>query len=221
MAYTLADVRNRVLDDKLDDTSYDPEIVDRFINDTQRAIFNTYELPFMEKIFSGTLPSGESIFEFPTDFQMAQMLLLVDSNSASVDLTHQYLPFDEFFRSYPVPEDTDAGRPSVWTSHGNKIYLNRPTDDTYTLKLLYIKTPDELDDDADIPEVPSNFEEVLVLGAYYRVLERNEDFDQAAFIKNGDYTDELEKMVDRLSKRVSGQPSVMGQPRRMVARRRV
>jgi hypothetical protein len=221
MAYDLATVRNRVLDDKLDDTSYDPEIVDRFINDTQRAIFNLYELPFMEKVFSGLLPAGESIFEFPLDYQLAQMLILVDSNSASVDLTHQFIPFDEFFRAFPDPESTDAGRPSVWTSHGNKIYLNRPTDDSYTLKLFYIKAPDLLDDDNDVPEIPESFSEVLVLGAYYRILERNEDFDQAAFIKNGDYLDELEKMVARLGKRQVGKPNVMGQPRRMVSRRRI
>lgn len=219
--YTLAYVRNRVLDDKLDDTGYDPDIVDRFINDTQRSIFNTYELPFMEKVFRGTLPVDASIFTFPVDYQMQQSLVIVSPEGQIRDISNNYVDFREFNRIYPVPDNNDAGMPSIWTIHGGRLYLDRKTDQEYTLSLYYLKTPAILEDDGDVPEIPIEFEEVLVLGAYYRVLQRNEDFDQAAFVKNGDYTDELDKMVARLGKRQTGRPQVMGQPLRTQRARRI
>ena len=37
---TLADLRKRVMIDKLDDEDYEPEIIDNFLNDAQRDIFN-------------------------------------------------------------------------------------------------------------------------------------------------------------------------------------
>ena len=55
---TLADLRKRVMIDKLDDEDYEPEIIDNFLNDAQRDIFNQFELPFMEKIFIGDVPAG-------------------------------------------------------------------------------------------------------------------------------------------------------------------
>lgn len=219
MDYTLAGIRNRVLDDKLDDTEFDPEIVDRYINDTQRSIFNTYELPFMEKVFDGALPIGGTIFTFPDDYQLQQSFVIVSPDGHISDITDNYMDFRDFNRVYPTPQLNDAGTPSAWTIHGNKLYIDRPTDQAYTLRLFYLKTPEYMDDDADVPELPSEWEEVLVLGAYYRCLQRNEDFDQALFIKNGDYTDELDKMVGRLGRRQTGKAVRIGQPMRVGGRR--
>lgn len=218
MAYTLASVRNRVLDDKLDDTNFDPNIVDRFINDAQRSIFNTYELPFQEKVFRGNLTVGGTIFNWPEDYQLQQSIVIVDPVGNKKDITKNYMNFRDFNMQFPVPEVNPEGVPDRWTVYGNKIFLDRPTDQAYILSLFYLKTPDLLDDDADVPEIPEAFEEVLVLGAYYRCLGRNEDFDQAAFIKNGEYTDELEKMVSRLGRRQTGKSTTMGQPQRLAGR---
>lgn len=51
MDYNLVGLRQRVRIDKLDDEEFDSGVIDNFINDTQRDIFNEYELPFQEKIF--------------------------------------------------------------------------------------------------------------------------------------------------------------------------
>lgn len=214
MAYNLTSLRNRVLDDKLDDTDFSPSIVDRFINDTQRSIFNTYELPFMEKVFEGTMSVGGTIYNFPTDYQLQQSFVIVSPEGSVSDISDLYMDFREFNRAYPTPADYDAGTPTAWTVHGNKLYLNRPTDQEYTLSLFYLKKPDELEDGADVPELPSEWEELLVLGAYIRVLQRNEDFDLAAYYETGPYAVELDKLVGRLGKRQTGIPTVMGQPRR-------
>lgn len=220
MAYTLAGIRQRVIDDKLDDTGYDTAIVDRFINDTQRSIFNSFEMPYAEKVFSGLLPDGGYIFTFPDDYQITQALKITDPTANVKDITDSYVPFQQFNRAFPVPLNNPEGPPTAWTLHGNKLYFDKPTDQPYTLELYYLKKPAVLDDDADIPELPSEFEELLVLGAYYRVLERNEDLDLAAFYKNGDYTDELDKLAQRYGKRQVGKPQPMAQPLRTSRGRR-
>lgn len=219
MAYTLSGIRNRVLNDKLDDPQFDPDIVDNFINDTQRSIFNQYQLPFTEKVFSGLLPDGGYIFTFPDDHQLTQALKITDPTENVRDITDLYMPYQQFNRAFPVPPNNPVGTPGAWTLHGNKLYLDKPTDQLYTLELYYIKKPTLLADDGDIPELPSEWEELLVLGAYYRVLERNEDFDLATFYKNGDYADELDKLVARMSNRQIGKPKPMAQPLRIGGRR--
>lgn len=219
MAYTLASIRNRVLDDKLDDTEFDPEIVDRFINDTQRSLFNTYELPFMEKTFTGVMIAGEHIFELPVDYQVENALILTTADKVR-DLTRHYVDFRDFIMSYPNVEALEAAPPSIWTSYGNKIYFSRPLDEEHQVQLWYLKKPILLSADGDVPELPEEFEELLVLGAYIRVLERNEDLDLALYYKNGDYQDELDKLESRLGRRQTGTPTTMGQPMRVSRGRR-
>ena len=72
MSYNLAGIRKRVLVDKLDDDEFDPEVVDNFINDTLRSIYNQFELPFQEKIFQGTIPAGSTMFRLPSDLAQLQ-----------------------------------------------------------------------------------------------------------------------------------------------------
>lgn len=220
MAYNLAGIRQRILEDKLDDTEFNPDIVDNFINDAQRSIFNTYELPFMEIQTTETLTSGSYTFDWPDDYQVEQAIIIISPTSNVKDITTNFMPWREFIRSYPNPSGNTPAMPSTWTTYGRTMYLTAPTDQSYTISLWYLKTPTPLLRDNDIPELPEEFEEALVLGAYYRILERNEDFDLASFYKNGDYTDELYRLVGRLSNRQIGAPTVMPQPRRFGGTRR-
>lgn len=211
MSYNLSSIRNQVIDDKLDDTSFDPSVVDRFINATQRDIFNTYELPFQEKVFSGALPISERIFEFPDDLQVMQAVVITAPDGTQKDITKAYMPYKDFIRSYPTPANNVPSSVVAWTSYAGRMYTGAPIDQSYTMDTFYLKTPDELEDDSDVPEVPEEFQEVLVLGAYKRVLERNEDFDLAAVVDT-QYGRQLDKMVSRYGFRITGQPVIMRQP---------
>lgn len=219
MAYNLASVRDRIRDAKLDDPGYEASIIDGFINDAQREIFNSYELPFMEKSFTGTLPSGEFIFSFPDDYQLSQSLKIVDPEKNIRSLNDDYLRFRAFNEQFPFPEVEEPGPPMYWTTYGNKLYLHRPTDQEYQLNTFYIKKPDELTDDAHVPEIPEEFQEALVLGAFKRVYQRNEDYDLAAAI-NQEYVLQTDLMAQRLGKRQGATPMVMGQPLRSSPRSR-
>lgn len=181
MTYNLMSVRNQVLVDKLDDPTFDSSVVDNFINVTQRWIFNQFELPFTEGRFSGVIASGQSIFQFPDDVQVPQNLVITDAGYQK-DISDSYVKFRDFFRAYPTPNLNDPAEPLAWTSHAGKLYFSQPTDKAYQLDTFYIKKPATLVNDTDEPEIPEEFQEILVLGAYSRILQRNEDWDMAAIV---------------------------------------
>jgi hypothetical protein len=217
MDYNLSYLRNRVLLDKLDDDSFEPEIVDRFLNDAQRAIFNSFSLPFMEKVFAGELTASSAIFTFPDDYKKVQSLVITSPEGLRRNLTDNYVGFRDFVTRFPSPTTNPVTAPNVWTLHGDKLYFSAPTDQNYTMTMYYVKRPAKMIEDDDTPEVPEDFEEILVLGAYYRILQRNEDFDLAAAVKS-EYFDELDKLVPTYSPRQNGTPIVMGTPRNVRVR---
>lgn len=192
MDYNLAGLRQRVRVDKLDDEEFDPNVIDNFLNDTQRDIFNEYELPFQEKIFRGTIPGGSTMFQMPQDLAQLQSQSMTDVPGFS----NYKMKWRDFFQAYPDNTNGDPGAPSSWTLYAGNMIFNAPTDQDYTLTIYYIRKPVLLDEDTDVPELPEEFSELLVLGAYIRVLKRNEDFDQAAYVQP-DYDRLLDLLVAR------------------------
>lgn len=204
MEYNLAGLRQRVLVDKLDDEEFDPQIVDNFINDTQRDIFNQFELPFQERIFQGAIPVGSTMFQLPSDVAQIQSQTL----SGVSRFANLNMPWREFFMAYPDASNETPAAPSRWTLYAGNVLLNAPTDQEYTMTLFYIRKPKVLAEDGDVPEIPEEFSELLILGAYRRILERNEDFDLAATV-NAQYQSILTQLVNRYGFRQSNGPIKM------------
>lgn len=203
MEYNLATLRRDLALDLLDDEEYDPAILDRAINRAVREIFNQFELPFMEKIFSGTIPEGATMFNYPPDMALAQNHVVTAPDGSQRNIEGGYLPFRDFNSVYPTPANNSPGAVAHWTSYGGKIILSRPTDKEYTLDLYYIKKPAKLLADTDVPEIPEEFSELILLGAYIRIAKRNEDTDLAQMAL-GDYAGQLNKLVERYGYRKTG-----------------
>lgn len=218
MDYTLAGIRQRVLKDKLDDTEYDTDVVDGFINDTQRDIFNQFELPFQEKIFTGTIDAGTLMFRLPVDLALSQSQTVTSPEGLQHNIKSGYLDFQTFNERFPTPANNPAGPISYWTSYGGHMLLSQPTDVEYKMTSFYIKTPAKLVQDSDVPEIPEEFEEMLILGTLERIQDRNEDADLAA-VTNQKYVKQLALLVARYGFRQQGQIT-MRQPRRNATRRR-
>lgn len=207
MDYTLAGIRNRVLVDKLDDEEFNPDIVDNFINDTQRNIFNQYELSFQEKIFKGTVPAATTMFAFPTDVALLQSLV-VTGPDCQYSIKETRFEFRDFNARFPVPENNEAGPILFWTLYAGNMILANPTDQDYQLTAFYIKKPKTLAVDTDVPELPEEFAELLVLGAFIRVLKHNEDYDLAANLEV-EYNNQLNLLVARYGGRIADSPHQM------------
>lgn len=211
MNYNLAGLRNRVIVDKLDDDEFEPQIVDNFLNDTLRDIYNQYELPFQEKIFQGTIPAGSTMFKLPSDVAQMQSQSVAGVPNFHAKKTN----WRDFIRAHPDTLSATPSAPNNWTLYGGNILLDAPTDGDYTMTMYYIKRPVKLTQDSDVPELPEEFEELLVLGAFRRILERNEDYDLAASVE-AQYQSKLVQLVNRYGFRDADGPIIMKNRQRRV-----
>lgn len=211
MAYQLSDLVTRV-QSRLRDTGFSSTIIKTYINDTQRDVFNEYRLPFMETTQDYTLAAGETDITngsgLPSDFVQAIDLTLTSSGLESVI---RFKDFREIDETYPDPEDTTVNPsnvPMYAYKYGEEIHVYPAPNDAYTVRLRYVKKPTALSSDSDVPEIPSEFEELLVAGATYRCMQDKDNYDKAAVHENK-YMELLQKLVARYSQTQTGSPTIM------------
>lgn len=214
MAYNLSTVRTRI-QKKLDDTNFSVATNNQFINDGQRDILNSRRFVFMEREATLTTTNGlDTVTGTPSDMQVPLTLRLYSPTNYATALP--YLEYEEFDVSIPNPSLAGNTVPTSWRVFNKTIYVYPIANGTYTLKLKYIKVPAELVNDIDVPEIPEEFSEALVLAGYRRALEHNDNYDQAQVIQI-QIDEQLNKMDERY-KRQSGRPHIMSQPLRTNSR---
>lgn len=208
MAYELSEIVTKV-QQRVRDTGYSSTEITNYINDTQNDVFNEYKLPFMETTQNYTMTAGVSDITngsgLPTNFAQAISLSLT---SVGREQELLYVDYNVIDQRYPDPDDTTVNPsnvPEYWYKYGETIKTYPVPNEAYTLTLRYIKKPTVLSADADVPEIPSEFEELLVTGAAYRVLQVKDNYDQAAIHKNK-YDEILQKLVKRYSVPQTGSP---------------
>lgn len=194
MSYNLLDLRARVRT-KIKDSSYVAATIDGYINDAIVEIADLYPWVYFQKVVSGALTVDEHTYEQQPDHQTTTKLILLHPTITTThwDVTRYRKPWEEFFDTWPAPDTLDSSQPLYWTEYGNQIYFNCPADLAYSIRQFYQKIPTELSADADIPELPQNFREAIVLGASYRCEEERDNYDIAAVLQNrfGDRTSDL------------------------------
>lgn len=211
MSFITGDIVTKV-QQRVRDTSYSSSEIMNYLNDTQNDVFNEYRLPFMETTQDYTLTVGVSDVTngvgLPANFVQAIDVILTTSGQEKL-LT--YTDIREIDRSAPDPDDENAnsrGAPSYWYNYANTIRVFPEPDAAYTLTVRYYKKPTILADNPDVPEIPSEFEELLVSGASYRVLQVKDNYDQAGIHENK-YQELLQKLVAKYSQKQVGSPTIM------------
>lgn len=208
LAYQLSDIVTKV-QQRIRDTGYSTSEITNYINDTQNDVFNEYRLPFMQTTQNYTLTQGVSDITdgvgLPANYVQAIDLTLT---STALEQVLPYRDFTWIDDQYPDPDDTSrnpAGIPRYWYKYGETIKVYPVPVSAETLTLRYYKKPTLLGSDADVPEIPSEFEELLVSGAAYRVLQVKDNYDQAAIHENK-YNELLQKLVVKYSIPQVGSP---------------
>lgn len=211
MAYQLSDLVTKV-QNRIKDTGFSTTIIKDFINDTQRDIFNEYSLPFMQTTQSYTLAVGASDITngsgLPSNFVQPIDILLTTAGGETI---LEYKDYQEINNLYPDATDTTAYAnqlPQYWYKYGETIRVFPSPDSAYSVSLLYYKSPTTLSADADVPEIPSEFEELLVVGASYRVFQVKDNYDKAGILENK-YMELLQKLASRYSKTRGGHANQM------------
>jgi len=211
MSYTLGDLVTKV-QQRIRDTGYSSTEIKNYINDAQNDVFNEYTLPFVETTQTYNLtaddPDITSGSGLPTNYVQAIDLTLTTSG---YEKTLPFISFRELDKMYPDPQDLTAhpaNVPSMWYYYDEKINVFSAPLTGHSVSLRYYKKPTVLSADADVPEIPSQFEELLVEGAAYRVLQVKDNYDQAGIHQNK-FDEILQKLVVRYSQAQVGTPSRM------------
>jgi len=178
MSYNLLDLRSRVRI-KISNSAYPAATIDGFINDAIVEIADSYPWTYFQKLVSGALIVGDYTYEQQDDHQSTTKMVLIHPTDSRnfLDITKYRLPWQTFFDRFPAPGNMPNARPLYWTEYGNQVYFHCPVDLAYILRQFYQKMPTELVGDSDVPELPQNFREAIVLGASYRVEEERENYD--------------------------------------------
>jgi hypothetical protein len=211
MAYTLSDLISRV-QQRVRDTGYSTSEITSYLNDTQNDVFNEYPMQFMDGLQTYTVTTNVADITdgdgLPTNFVQA---ISLSDTSTGRERTIPYIEASQLDEQYPDPFDTTshpANYPMFWTMYDQTIKLFPTPAGAYTLSLKYHKKPTELEDSADVPEIPSEFAELLVVGAAYRVMQVKDNYDQAGVLQNK-YDELLQKFVVKYSQLQTGQVTIM------------
>lgn len=211
MSYTTGTIVIRV-QQRIRDTGYSSTEIKSYINDTQNDVYNEYRLPFMQETQAYTLtPNVSDITNgagLPTNYVQALDIVLTTNGR------EKFLPYREVISTdinNPDADDTSvnhANVPEYWYFYDETIKVYPVPNEAYTLNLRYYKKPTELSSDSDVPEIPSEFQEILVVGAAYRVMQVKDNYDQAAILQNK-YDEILQKLVMKYSQIQVGTPTIM------------
>jgi hypothetical protein len=211
MAYILGDIAAKVRN-RIRDTGFSPTETTDAINDCINDVYNEYRLTFMQANQTYTVTVGVSDItnggNLPTDFVEAINLTLTTAGKEKLIDYEDFTTIDE---TYPDPDDTTrnpTGPPASWRFYSNTIRLFPAPDAAYTLLMRYYKRPTLLSADSEIPSIPSEFQELIVSGAAYRILQVKDQYDQAAIHQNK-YDEILAKLVMRYSPHQVGRPTMM------------
>lgn len=211
MAYQFSTIGVKVRN-KIRDSNFDFTQTADAINDAQNDIFNEYRLPFMQTTQTYTTAINVSDITngvgLPTNYTQA-IDLIYTSNDGERLIPYKNVTELDFL--YPDEDDTTehaAGTALYWYFYAEIIRVFPVPSTAYTVLLRYYKKPTILVNDADVPDIPSQFEELLVLGAAYRILQIKDNYDEAAILENK-YHEILAKLVMQNSQPQVGYPTQM------------
>ena len=171
--------------DELQDESYNDARIIRYINQTYFEVFGELPYSFFEKVYKyETIDSGQ--MQLPNDFE-SMIKVVVELDKMKMPL--RYLEPSKYFRAY------EGEKVYRYTVIGNEVHFKLPDDfncdgndeeldDFYTLKLYYLAKPTKLTQSTDVPLIPSEYGEILILGALVRAERRRGNYDFAQIFEN-------------------------------------
>jgi hypothetical protein len=221
LSYITGDIVSRV-QQRVRDTGYSSSEIKSYLNDTQNDIFNEYRLPFMEATQDYTLVANTADITngsgLPTNFVQPIDLILTTNGYDTLLTPYDVREIDSLYPDYENSTIYPSNIPTIWYKYGQTIKVFPKPNQAYTVTLRYYKRPTLLSADSDVPSVPSEFEEILVLGAAYRVLQVKDNYDQAGILQNK-YDELLQKLVMRYSQTQVGTPTRLRINRRAVGKK--
>ena len=178
--------RSHVIKARLDDEEYPEATITQFLNDALFDALGEAHYQFLEKIYDASTQSS-GVLPLPCNYQtFITMTATIDKNI----WPFEYMDYKDFLNM-----KKDDGRKNYrFTIFGNKLLYTVPdvsdeTDDNgdekfYRIMLYYLAKPLPLVNSEDVPIIPYEFGEILVMGALARAERLRDNFDYAAIYEN-------------------------------------
>ena len=167
------------------------------INMAQNEILSYMPWPFME---TSVGPSASPL----TISNLDQILsvVAVDGN-VKRELSQQ----DRRFILNLDPDLTQTGAPMAYWLEGNVVTV-WPSSTTDNVTVRYIPVPTDLASDSDTPAIPTQFHDLIVLGAVFQAQMDNDDMQGAQFTRSV-WQNRIDGMVQRVMGRNLAGPTLM------------
>ena len=105
---------------------------------------------------------------------------------------------------------SETGKPYFYDVNGLNLDLFPTTDATYNVLLNYYKTPADMVNSTDEPDIPVQYHHLLVTYALIRCFERENDYDAATYHRQRFESDVLKCRTEvQYSQRDSSQPQLV------------
>lgn len=203
MPYTVATVRASV-EAELDNTEFSDAKITQFMNDVNRRIINSRQWSFMESSGNLSYTVGDATNALPSGAQT--IISLRQTAPTDADLTNKFIDYRTAGSKFA--SNMANGAPAYWTYTGGQLTLYPTPDGSYTLNVRYLRKPTTLDDDADVPDVPEEFQEILVIGTVMKCLRHDDRYNEALALKQ-EYDELMTDMLLRYSPRQLGTTHIM------------
>lgn len=183
--YNLSGLINRIKV-RLDDEEYSDDTITQFLNDALFDALGEAHYQFLERIYVATTQTP-GVVPLPRDYQTAiTMTAKIDNNV----WPFRYMDYKEFLNM----GRENGAKNYRFTVFGGKLLYNVPDvsaevdedgdDKFYELSLYYLAKPLPLSQPTDVPVIPYEFGELLVMGALARAERLRDNFDYAAIYEN-------------------------------------
>lgn len=195
MALTLEYMRDLVRN-RLDDEDFEESFLDAALNQAQWKILNKRKLTFQEKSQTATLLTGTNTVTYPTDIKDLIGLRVIASGIQSYDITENYMDYADFQMANYDSTVGESTAPLHWTTFGNQVIFPANADKDYTITFDYVKKSGKVNGVSVLSfDIPDEYEELLMIGAYMRIAKREDDYD----VKQQEKIDYDELLTDLIS----------------------
>lgn len=183
--YNLSGLISRIKT-RLNDAEYSDDTITQFINDAYFDILGDAEYQFLERHYQAHTQNSDVLL-LPPDFQA---LIHLTASTDKGMWGFRYMTKEEFFNKPKNSSQKDY----YFTIFGNNLFYNVPDisneidedgeEQFYTLDLYYLARPRPLVLSTDMPVLPYEFSEALVLSALSRCERLRDNFDYAQIYEN-------------------------------------
>lgn len=164
MSYTFEELVQEGLSFQFSESEYE-SLFKRWLNQAQRRAVIESEIRTQEEAYSFTTTAATATYELPANF--ARLIDFFNEETHELVQPLDIREFDNLAKS--------EGRPYAYTVIGNKLTLYPTPDGAYPYVLRYWRLPAEMTQAADTPEIPSQYQEVLLAYALKKAYMREND----------------------------------------------